>query len=607
MKLRLLSTISLLVLGSCSGEFVERGAKAPDIHSPKGGPVTVGVVVGDGNAASMETRASAAADGLGTVWDEGDKIVLRAIDSSGKDALAGREFKIYGIGGDRAVFTAELPSEMPEGNYTYTAFYPVPELVEGTRAYYDVPFLQDGAGAEIMYSDPVEGSALRSFHWSDYENCGPQLEMNHLLHRLRFYVTDASALAGEDVEELRISFPRNVAGRLAVDMNSPESAVSVSNGRPTIDARLSRPLKLSGPEGRNYANVTLIPSSFREGESMAVDMYTHSRHLSATIPLKSRTFAAGHSTPVLFVPESVKSSCRLVFNLLSNSIGEPVNTVTVTAPSGVLFPNGSNVFVYTPDSPIVSNDIFEIEFSQQDSFLALSGKDLTVDFDTEHFVHTKTVSVGNLAGLTKSEYNLSIPWLLNENFSAVGSFSSYDEYKTSSAGSHGPYTFLDGWSGGRIGAQAGCCIRIACRRETSVDYDARVDSAPLTSRIKKAVDLDVDFDYGANNRYGGIYIHDDDPNPDVGQNCRVGYIQTLKNYESGDTNGTYESGNRFYVKEYTGSYTNTPNHAHYTIHAAPAGDVFRLSIRTVIEHRAGTDNTTAWLYIDNVTVTISQQ
>ena len=41
-----------------------------------------------------------------------------------------------------------------------------------------------------------------------------------------------------------------------------------------------------------------------------------------------------------------------------------------------------------------------------------------------------------------------------------------------------------------------------------------------------------------------------------------------------------------------------------TVHDVPAW--FRLAWRTEIEHQAGTTNTTAWLYIDNIKVQITQ-
>ena len=196
---------------------------------------------------------------------------------------------------------------------------------------------------------------------------------------------------------------------------------------------------------------------------------------------------------------------------------------------------------------------------------------------------------------------MNVPWLLFEDFSGVESFSSNDNYATSSAGSKSAVSFLDGWTGGRIGASQGECIRIACRRETSSDYNARVDSKPVFT-IKKAVSIDVSFDYGANNKYGGISII---TNGDVGQTLHLGYVTSTDAYKSGDDTGVFQDGNSFYIKEYTGSYTNLPNSITMTIDDFPAGSTNRITWRTIIEHQAGTHNTTAWLYIDNVKVKIS--
>ena len=112
----------------------------------------------------------------------------------------------------------------------------------------------------------------------------------------------------------------------------------------------------------------------------------------------------------------------------------------------------------------------------------------------------------------------------------------------------------------------------------------------------------MSFTYGANNQYYGTANANN-----VGQTFYVGYVTSTTGYKSGDTAGTFESDNSQYIKEYTGSYTSTPNEALYIIHNAPAGGVFRLSIRTEVEHSSSIGgNTTAWLYIDNVTIKINK-
>lgn len=109
------------------------------------------------------------------------------------------------------------------------------------------------------------------------------------------------------------------------------------------------------------------------------------------------------------------------------------------------------------------------------------------------------------------------------------------------------------------------------------------------------------FDYGADNEFSsGVFS-----NGDVGQTCYVGYVTDSKGYASGNKDGTFANGNSFYVKEYTGTYDNLPNkNKSYNIASLPRNA--RITWRTVVEHKAGAHNTTAWLYLDNIRVSIAQ-
>ena len=373
----------------------------------------------------------------------------------------------------------------------------------------------------------------------------------------------------------------------------------------TIEA--AEPVAISGGSNRNYLFASIIPTTFADGESMSVKLYTETKVAKAEIPLQSRTFAAGHSTPVRIIPESVQNRGKIYVNILSNNLGENVDKVTFSAPAGCKWSdNGTNTYVYEPSDPIADTRSFVLEYEDEAAFRTMSGQAVTVTYDSEHVTISESLTVEDLAGKYSTVLNLNVPYLLYEDFSGVESFSSNDVHKTSSAGSKDAVGFLDGWSGGRIGAEAGKCIRIACRRETSVDYHARVDSAPLKGIIKKPADISVEFDYGADNQPGGIPIAIYDGN--VGQDCYIGYTTTTKQYKSGATDGTFDRDvNTFYIKEYTGSYSNTPNNDTFVLQNVPAGDLHRISWRTEVEHQAGTTNTTAWLYIDNVKVKISSK
>ena len=148
--------------------------------------------------------------------------------------------------------------------------------------------------------------------------------------------------------------------------------------------------------------------------------------------------------------------------------------------------DGKNLTVSAADgATIKTGEYFDIYFDSFDDtsialYKALSG-DFTVEYESEHaWQLTQRFALNTQESNTTTAY-LTVPYLFYEDFSSVESFSSNDAYKTSNAGSKDAYSFLSGWTGGRIGAEAGQSVRIACRRETSADYPARIDSAPITA------------------------------------------------------------------------------------------------------------------------------
>jgi len=582
------------------------------------GPVTVGIALGGGSGTSLsftsDTKTSATEDGLSDIWSDGDKIALWAYGTNDNCVLNAQPFSAYSVSEKVSFFTSTLPSQMPDALYSYFASYPLPELIENGKARYNIPSRQDGRcsnGAGLLFSNTATAGALKAIDWKGgNDHSELRLDMSPLIHRLRFYMTATDGLEGEHIEELKVTFPRAVAGPVDVDLSvawaqtdTKRSAVIHGAGENTITVLTDRPVPESTSSERHYINVAMVPTTFSAGESMEVTIHTQSKIAFATIPLQSRTFSAGHSTPVRIIPTKIMDCPRLFFNLASNPVGEDIQSIKLTAPQGCNWgASGTNVITFSTSELIKPGDTFYAEFYDFSQFESFGGKEIQVTYESEHLTINQKITLGTLAGKISDKIDLNVPWLLNENFNGVSSFSSHDEYGTSKAGSKNPYSFLNGWAGARIGAEAGKCIRIACRRETSARYDARVESAPLNAVFKKPVNLLVEFDYGANNQFGGIPIIYDG---NVGQNCNIGYITTTDNYKSGDKDGTYQ--HSFYIKEYSGSYDSTPNNDSFILQNVPAGNVVRISWRTVIESQAGTTNTTAWFYIDNVKVTISKQ
>jgi hypothetical protein len=553
-----------------------------------------------------ESKTIIGSDGKSVYWADDDLLALWA-EGGGSLELDAEPFKIYGVSGARAFFTAELGAPMSAPSYTYYAASPLPLAGSAwPHIQFAIPQNQDGSGQGIMISAPTDGAPLRSVE-ETLEGETVQLRLEQQLHLLKFWLSDPSnLLGGEAVQRIKLFFPQTVTGTYEKNITEPGEAGTLEDGSYYLTMDLATPLAKTGATERHYAMATIFPRKWSTLDEISGKIYTETKIATLTnIPLSGRNMAAGHTTAVRMNPDALVNRCKVYVNLASNPLGEDLESVTLTAPSGCKWgDNLGNVYTWYTGQDIPVGSVLELEYEEESAFRTLSGKSISITFDSEHVQTSQSISVPNLNGKYSATLNLNVPPLLDENFASVGTFSSNDNYSsTFNSGSKDAYSFLSGWTGGRIGASAGKCIRIACRRETSARYPARVDSAPLTGTLKKTCKLNVAFSYGSNNKYGGIAIITDG---NVGQTCYVGYVTNSKGYKSGDTDGTYTSENSFYTKEYTGSWTNTPNETDYTIPNVPAGTLIRISWRTEAEDQAGTTNTTCWLYLDNIKVTIEK-
>lgn len=536
---------------------------------------------------SGDTRTAAGQDGLSTHWNDNDSIALWASDRKGTQILDNCIFHTYGISQTNAFFTAELDSPMPEGTYRYIACCPPPSAVQGRIFGFRVPSEQDGIcsdGGDILISSEETAPALKEIDWQSGNRDFLRLRMHHIMHRVRF-ICSRSAFGGETVRRIVAIFPQEVTGDIQYDADR-QSVGIIRNGSTSVD--------ISNSSGSELVQASVVPVTFRQGEVLQVKAYTSDKVAVCNIPLKGRSFRSGHSTPIRITPESIREYHSLYFHLESNNLGEDPETITIRTPEKSL------TLKYGTD--IIQGGTFELGFENTEDFTALSGKTLTVTYDTPHATLAQQVQVPDLQSMTQAHLDLNIPYLLEEDFHSVQSFSSNDKYATLVSGTKDAVKFLNGWTGARIGAQEGTAIRLACRRETSADYDARVDSAPIDGKLKPGAVLRVEFDYGSAEQHGGMLANA------VGQNCYVGYTTTADAFKSSSTSGTFDrSLNTFYTAATTGSYSDTPEHAEMMLKVNGTPDLVRICIRTEIEHMAGANNGTNWLYIDNVKVSIGNE
>ena len=524
-----------------------------------------------------------------------------ARSSAGSYVLDGRPFSLLAVGDNRssAYFTATLDAPMEEGTYSYYVAYPSPVSVDGTIARFVIPAVQDGTasgGVDVIVAEPVSGPALAPIAEAApvSQDDSPKISMKHLLHFLEFYIPDGNNPFGEPLTRIEFSMPKPVVGDLKVDVTDAGSAV-LENGTNSVALDLATPL-----DGSGSAVAGIFPPSeaYSSEDQMAVTVYSENKWAVLNpFRLAGRTFSSGHLTPVPLRPTVINEFCQLKFTLASNNLGEDPQNIKVSLPQGETWPGtDSNVLDFTGEHNglVKVGDTFVLKVKDESQFISLSFKTLAVTYESESAIVSETVSIGDLSSVTSSVCSLNCPYLFFEDFSGVETFSYNDEYSWSNPGDKSSHDFLNGWTGARVGAEAGTAIRIACRRETGLaNYPARTDS-PFLSGLKtgKTVSLDVKYDYSMN-REGKANIH---------QTVYLGYTDKEGGFSSEDGTGTFPF--KFDINETTGSYTNINHTAESTLTGVSAP--LRLCWRTVPETNWGANNNTCWLYIDNIKVKIKK-
>ena len=597
----LLTILTSFLLLACSGMREDR----VQLSARQGGACEVQFWM-----ENEDTRSSVASDLHSVCWEDGDHLALWAFKPDHSQALSAQDFSIYGRSSQRAYFSSTLASPMAEGTYTYWATSPLPTRNKDGYVTFAIPEEQDGKGAGIMFSNMVQAGPLKTRE--EYEPAERfALEMGQQLHLLRFYIQDDEQLLdGEKVERIEFIFPSDVTGslRTAIPVTAepgvyPSAEQTLQDGSPNLNLALDQKLAVSAGTKRYYAFATIFPHRWGQDESFSARLYSQSKiAIVDDILLGGRNMQAGHATSVRLTPNRLREYRRIFINFRSNPIGEPIRSITLTAPSGCKWGDKTgNTYTISTGGNILPGESFLIEYEDASAFRTLSGKTITVSFDSEHLTCTQNITLPNLSTASSTTLNLDVAPLLDEDFSGVEEFSSNDAYSSGfNSGAKDPYTFLNGWAGARCGAKAGVGVRIACRRETSADYDARMESAPLSCKIKKAVTLRVTFDYGSGGSYTTLFGSAN------GQTVYVGYITTTSNYQSNSTAGTYPLSFHIDASDCDGNdggYSSTSNSYNKTF-TAPVTDILRISWRTAVDHKAGANNNTDWLYVDNVKVVV---
>ncbi len=482
--------LSIALVSACSEATEEQSAAK-----------TIRVTVGSGAKIDLDSRTALEEDGFSVRWATNDKIALWALDSSGNATLAAHPFSMYHYNATygNAKFTADIP-EMPAGEYTYCAVSPVPAAanVNGTQASFDIPATQNGTfdgryDIMVAAADQTAG-ALEEGDNSERVN----LQFVHKVHLLK--ITIPANKMGTPITSLVLTFPTAVTGRLTVDAANPEAAPVLSGGSNVLTLNFDEPKDVG-----DTVYAMIAPTTIADTENISIKAYASG---FTSVPVNmfkegftGREFAAGHATPInLTVPELYKFT-QLIFSIGTNNLGEAPQTITVKAPSGTTFPNGSQSLTLSPDSN--NKFVFGYEGDFTDN---LSGKTFTITYDSEHATVSNTyvmpsITVYNTNTLT----SLTVPYLFEQNFNAATSGSS-SVYDVSAASTDNTTTTeslsgynLSNWSAARWSITSDKMLSTRCfARQTwvsaRINVRGRIDSAPITG-LKKSCKIKVTFDY----------------------------------------------------------------------------------------------------------------
>lgn len=548
------------------------------------------------------TRTTLEADWLTTKWNQDDCIAVWAADGAGNYTLSDHVFhRFVQTGTSTAVFTSDIPA-MPAGSYGYRAFYPVPEAarIDGTRLTYTLPAVQDGtyrAELDVLSSEIVEGPSLTDKS-RDEELL---VAMRHRFHALRIRIPTGRNHRGAPVTRLLIDFPREVAGDATFDVADPAAAPVLTNGSRRIDLQLKKPLDVSPEAEPQYVWVFVAPGEL-DGAISFTPLFADgfcAETLSASV---RKTMAGGRVTPVDLTVSAVEQPLTWIdFTIDHTQLGEPVDKLTVTAPEGVRFRSGT---VLPVTGGRCSLSYYGILYNDR-----MQGAGLALAYDSQHALVSNSCTLpASLNEGARNAIAIKAPYLFFEDFSLL---QGYDIYGGNVSDQKQEGQFINdrfhtsGWTGSQTYGTAGKAIAIRTRHETRLsEYRGRVDSAPFENiKERMNVKVKVSFDYGSSWESGAA-------------TCSMNYGYTT-------TEGPIEAyGYRLYllVPSEWGNKVDPATNVPLTDNSGSTDSVKQHIDNFVISgcsnktrlswdcstNRDNSNSKNAWLYLDNIRVSIAQ-
>lgn len=508
----LICAVALCPLTACQTDdtLFPEPSIAPELSAVEG---EVRLVLSDDDTrANYEgmTRAMLAEDGKSLLWQAGDKFKLVAKNSDGADAFDPCTFSYWtNTSTTGRTFFRGVPNQtMADGSYTYYAVHPHTASIDGTKATFTLPIVQDGKYGKTDFM--VARSTGEALQVCDSDPITPEplndigISFKHQLHALRFEIPRTGVLTS-GIRRVHILFSEAVVGDIRVDMETNVVEYVNASNKITVDFGAGNEKQA----GDTFWVMTLPQAAF----SRAVDIrfedsqgnYT-TRQL-VTFP-SSQQYTAGRLTPVkINVPSSLTGVTSLHCKISSYAkLGEPITNLHLTLPVGYYFTDYANNFNSSANSSeeyvfTIFNDMFDA---------TLRNNDLKLDYESSNAFIPTTVKLENTVNVGgRTDYSLEAPYLFEETFSGVSQFN-YEmgalasTIKAKSLAEYG----LNGWFGGRVGSNGGGAngaMAIAVRHETVAQYRGRLDS-PGLSHIKegKSVKIKVSFQANRSNKYAYV-------------------------------------------------------------------------------------------------------
>ena len=520
-----------LCLCACS---VDMDVTPPDVAPNKKIEVSIGQTL------NIKSRTTIGDDGHSAEWSKEDKIAIWAEGSQGDFALNAETFSLYRYvsGLNNVIFTAFI-DPMPSDSYTYYAAYPIPNSVDGTKATYTIPAMQQGdnfvGSADIMVATPVTAPELAEGVVSNLD-----LRFTHKMHALRITLPGDGKLMDVPVDCVEITFPTDVVGDITVDAANPLATPVLTNGSNTITINVPK-----GYSAGDYIWALIFPTTI--SGDISYRMYAGEFVSKVRTVSMDKVAEQSHITPMSIAIPDPYLTTTITLDVEGNNLGEDYNAVTI------IDNNGKTVKSFAANS----SNRYDVVFEGVIDASTISGQKYTIRYESNNAIVEDVITMPKISPYRQNNISSTVPYLLYENFSQAKGVEKNDAYTPGSTSENdssyragmllNDYMTTDGWNAARFKIEAGKAIRINVRYQSGAwvvgRYCGRLDTPALKALKSNAnVNVKVDFDFACYVPLGykGLSSLDD-----TGKSVTYYQISKHTNSESsalnGDTQGNISS------------------------------------------------------------------